>query len=186
VFILAAGARRTTFGDIGIHRPYFVQLDTKYSAEEIRRIRLAQNKIIKDYLIEMDVADSLLDAMLAIPAEQVKVLTPNELSHYRLTGDDANFNEKNIAEDARLWYLNSSQYRQRNAVVEKKCGYFFDEKYRNNIEIFYRCQATIMLNISNTEYDARWKKSSSECFTPELKKDEQKQLECIYRIRAGK
>jgi hypothetical protein len=124
--------------------------------------------------------------MLAIPAEQVKVLTPTELSQYRLTGDDANFDEKNIAEDARKWYLSSSQYRQRNALVEKQCGYFFDEKYKTNIESFWRCEAIIMLELSSAEYDVRWKKSSTECFTAELKKDRQKQLECMYRIRAGK
>ncbi|CAN1541454.1 hypothetical protein MCERE10_02569 [Burkholderiaceae bacterium] len=185
VFILAAGARRTLFGDVGIHRPYFVQLDTKYSAEEIRRIRLVQSKNIKAYLIEMDVAESLLDAMLAVPAEQIKVLTQNELTHYRLTGDDANFEERNTAEKARLWYLNSSQYRLRNEVVKKQCGYFH-EKYKDDAESFWRCEATIMLQISAAEYEVRYQKQTAECFTPDIEKDEQAQLECMYRIRAGK
>jgi len=124
--------------------------------------------------------------MLAIPAEQVKILTPTELTHYRLSGDDANFDEKYIAEKARLWYLSSSQYRQRNAVVEKKCGYLFEKNNMDDYESFWRCQATIMLNISNAESDARYKKTMAECYIPAIMKDEQGTMECIYKIRAGK
>jgi len=179
VFILAAGADRTVWGKVGIHRPYFVQLDSKYSAEEIRRIRLAQNKSIKEYLAEMDVAESLLDAMLAIPAEQIKLLTPNELAQYRLVGPDANYEEKRTSEYARAWFLSSAEYRKRKAIVTAKCdalGYA-TEKYT-------KCEWKIMLNISDAEYEIRRDRIPAECNS--TKNDDAANEDCVYRIRAGK
>ena len=179
VFILAAGADRTVWGKVGIHRPYFVQLDSKYSAEEIRRIRLAQNKSIKEYLSEMDVAESLLDAMLAIPAEQLKVLTLNELTQYRLVGPDANYEEKRTSENAREWFLSSAEYRKRNAVVTAECdalGYATEEHTK--------CKWKIMLNISDAEYEIRRDKIPAECNSN--KNDREATTDCVYRIRAGK
>ena len=182
VFILAAGARRLPFGDIGIHRPYLVQLDTKYSADEIRRIRSAQNKNIKEYLIEMDVAESLLDAMLAIPADKIKILTENEITQFRLTGDDANFEEKNKAADASEWFLSSAEYRKREAEVTQKCG----RMSTDNSEWFVRCETTVMLKISDAEFDARLKKIRDVCSKPEFENDTRALHSCIFRVRAGK
>jgi hypothetical protein len=191
VLILAAGSYRLTAGKIGIHRPYFVQLDSKYSTEEIRRIRAAMNKNIKEYLVEMDVAESLLDAMLAVPAEQIKVLTDDQLAQYRLTGADANYEEKRTAEDAKKWYLSSAAYRERLAAVKSNCGYRYDplnpaKNTPDSSERYTRCEATTMLKISDAEYQKRQKKIVEKCLTPTPKNWEQSHFDCADRVRAGK
>jgi hypothetical protein len=184
VFILAAGMTRSVSvlrgNAVGIHRPYFAKLDAKYSTTEIRQIRSMQNKAIREYLLEMDLAESLLDAMLAVPPDEIKLLTEAELKQFRLNLPDANFEERGIARMASWWYLTSSEYRLRNAQVRDKCNFWPPRPY--DPEWSEVCEATIMLRISAEEYSRRrikWSECSPLFNTHRF-------LECMMRIRAGK
>jgi hypothetical protein len=190
VFILGAGLRRNVYSPdeiVGIHRPYFAQLDQKYSTAEIRQIRSIQNKAIREYLVEMDIAENLLDAMLAVPPDKIKLLTEGELTQFRLNLPDANFEEKTTANHARSWYLTSSEYRERYTQYQAKCMPWPPRPYDQ--EWHEVCEATVMLRISREEH-LRRRERKSECLhlfnDPKYEKNGFPALECMYRIRAGK
>lgn len=182
VFLIAAGQSRYITGTVGIHRPYLVQLNSNFSAADIGRIRSEQIRLIKAYLAEMDVPESLLEAMLSIPPEEIKVLSESELKQYRIFHDDANFEEKETAESAKEWYLTSAEYRKRVAERIKNCGLF---SLTTDNGVWSDCEDMTMLNISKTELQKRRSKARSACLN--LKSEVNNDYErCYERIRAGK
>lgn len=121
VLVIAAGVERTTLGNVGVHRPYFVSLDSKASQSEVKMQRDAMNNKIKTYLNEMDVSNNLLDLMLSVTPDAIKILTESELQQLRLSIKDAAFDERQVAKQAFRYGLNSSEYRKRSAVVNQRC-----------------------------------------------------------------
>ena len=75
----------------------------------------------QEYLSEMDVATSLVDEMISIPPESIKILSYDEMVRYRLFGYDANYEEKQTAEAAAVFGISSSEKRRRD-LVAKKCN----------------------------------------------------------------
>jgi hypothetical protein len=121
VFILAAGVRKAAIGKVGIHRPFFRMIDSNLSTTEIRKKRDLFIEDIKKYLNEMDIAPSLLELMLGVPPERMRYLSREEMENLRLDGDDPSFNEKQVAEQANFYGLDSVTYRQRNQEAYQKC-----------------------------------------------------------------
>jgi hypothetical protein len=122
VLILASGVeRQSLLGNVGIHRPYFSDLNEKLTIDEIRKIKDKKNKEIKTYLEEMDSNPALLDAMISIEPSNIKMLTEDELKFYRLIGDDANYEEKKIAMLASVYNMTSSEYRRQSDSADKIC-----------------------------------------------------------------
>jgi hypothetical protein len=179
VFLIAAGQSRHVVGKVGIHRPYLTQINSNLSAADIGRIRTGQIRLMRAYLAEMDVPESLLDAMLSIPPEEMKILSESELKQYRIYHDDANFEEKKTAEGAKEWYLTSAEYRKRDAERIKNCGYYWRAK---DDEQYSVCEITTMLNISKSEAQKRLAKIPSIC--GDLENEDARR--CVYKIRAGK
>jgi Clp protease len=136
VFLLAAGVQRYGHAGVGIHRPYFEQLEAGVSIDQIRTKRENTNARIVQYLKDMDISIRLLDSMLAVPPDEIKVLTKSELQEYRLYGVDANWDERTVAEAARRVAMTSSEYRlrdkQRSDAVDaciikpRPCPEFYD------------------------------------------------------------
>lgn len=149
VLALAAGADRLPFGRIGIHRPYFGDLSNQASIEEIRKRQNAVRLKIRSYLAEMDVSPTLMDLMLSIPPEKVRILSKQELSDLRLTGKDPSFEEREIARQAKFWGLTSSEYRARSEVVSSRC------RKKSGI-VDSVCQIQIMLRVSRAEAERRY------------------------------
>jgi hypothetical protein len=173
VFIFIGGNTRVSIGQIGIHRPYFSDLQGNPSAKEIREMRDRNNQNIKKYLDDMDVADSLFDAMQAIPPESMKILSEPELISYRIVGEDASTNEKRINELAKSFGLTSSDYRKRDGIVSSTCGGFGNNPDWND------CRQSVMYGISISTLISRRDLAKSTCLT--LKTDSEK-LSCIQRI----
>ena len=145
---------------------------------------LGRNKIrlIKAYLAEMDVPESLLDAMLSIPPEEMKILSESELKQYRIFHDDANFEEKRTAENAKEWYLTSAEYRKRDAEKNKTCGLPI---YVTDHSTYSLCEKLTMLNISEAELKKRKSKARSACLNLKSKVNYDYDR-CIDKILAGK
>lgn len=89
VFILAGGLWRGVIGHglIGIHRPFLVE-DTNMTIEEQKKEYKRIEKLVKDYLTEVNVPVSLYDLMFRIPSTTVRYLTKSELQEYNLNHDD--------------------------------------------------------------------------------------------------
>lgn len=88
VFMLAGGVLRIALGKVGIHYFYspkflgsrdFLAADKQYNrtAAEIR-----------DYLHDMRVPEGLLDAMMRVPSDKLRILSLNELQDFALIGAD--------------------------------------------------------------------------------------------------
>lgn len=163
VFIFAGGVDKSfspEFSEIGIHRPFFSNLDSNLTIQEIKIAREKLNKSIKDYLIEMEVNPSLADDMLGTPPEKIRYLTVNELEKYRLIGKDPNYDELETAKNAKRWNLSSSEYRKRDAIGNEKCQYLGDQKrYVEQIN----CWQMTILGISNDEYQKRISRAKTIC-----------------------
>jgi ATP-dependent protease ClpP protease subunit len=179
VFILAAGVSRTPWGKIGIHRPYFDQLKGGTSIAEIKAIREENIRIMKSYLKKMDISESIMDDMLSIEPDKIKILSEDDLTRYRLNLMDADYEEKMVAEEAQSYNLTSSMFRQRRALSESKCGYVGIAIDKNRYAEFRKCQDMTMLNISESEYLNRESKVNTIC----RKIDKESRGTCIYDAR---
>lgn len=80
VYLLAAGRAKTVRGHVGIHRPYFANGDSAQANAAGNASRYSP----ASYLREMNVANSLLEDMQKIAPAQMRVLSAQELSGYRL------------------------------------------------------------------------------------------------------
>lgn len=159
VLILGAGVVRSIMPEsllkpaarVGIHRPYFVALDKGLSTSEIRDLRKQMISRMKVYADEMDLSERLIDEMMSIPPEQIKILSPVELKQYRLSGVDASFDEKRTNNFAQEIGITSSELRKRTSEADKRCdskfitGRGFDTKRWNE------CRSAIIWNISESE-----------------------------------
>ena len=165
VLIYAAGISRTSSGKIGIHRPYFFDLESNLSTSEIRKVREHLAFLMKEYLNEMDVATSLVDEMLSIPPESIKILSYDELVKYRLWGQDANYEEQMTAKSAARFGITSSEMRRRSLVAEKKCNpydrrnetWLYGEYLLKNLDEVLSCQDSIYWGLDISEFKIRSK-----------------------------
>lgn len=158
IFVLAGGVQRsadTEFSRVGIHRPYFENVKSNSSVSEIRAEREKSRKIILDYFLESDINPSLLDDMLSIPPGEVRILSKEELRRYRLTVDDANYEEFDNAKSADGLNINAAENRKRKLEADAKC--------RRNGTTDWDCWRATIFGLSVTEYTRRVEKIKSKC-----------------------
>ncbi len=123
VLVYAAGVKRFAApNSIGLHRPYFAGLKSGIGYVEIFELRRQVVDGIKRYIQEIDVSGQLVEDMLAIPPDQIKLLTHNELKDYRLFGTDPTYEEKQVADQASRFGINMMEYRKRNAMSSACTG----------------------------------------------------------------
>ena len=170
VVLLAAGARRSAFGKIGIHRPYFSEVDNRLSSTDIRIIRQQQNALLRAYFAEMDVSETLLDAMLAVPPSEMRILGEAELLAYRLVGEDSNIEERRIAKQANFYAVTSGEYRKRDAIATQKCT--IKGRYEHD------CWEAQLLNIGIGELRNRRSRASKKCRIGAL----EERISCVRSI----
>ena len=48
---------------------------------------------MRSYIERMDLSPQLLDAMLAVPPDEIRILTEDKMRDFRIAGTDANFEE---------------------------------------------------------------------------------------------
>jgi hypothetical protein len=174
VFLLASGVRRSPIGQVGIHRPYFAAISPNLTANEIQSKRNELTKQIREFIDEIDVSQALLDKMLSVPPEKIKILSATELEELRLSIDDANYEEKQIADQASLYNLTSAEYRNRLAIADKACRQYF----HNNISEYTICRESILIQISKNEAKKRLEKTITSCSNL----DQEKGIKCWKKI----
>lgn len=169
VFLFAAGVERKVWrnGQVGIHRPYLRDVDEHASVGSIRSQRASQIERIRSYIEGMDLSLQLLDAMLAVPPDEVRILTEDEMRDYRITGTDASFEEFQVNWNAKMFDLSSSEYRRRHAIALTAC---------ENTDETNVCASASILGISLAESQGRWSRYMS---CKQRVKNELTQRECF-------
>lgn len=118
LMLLAGAKSRLIFKNarIYIHRPYLDAQTNDYD----KLIKDVRGELV-DYLREMNVPDSLAERMMAIPPDEMKLLTREELSRYMLDGDDPGYKQEKLSETARDLGINVSELIYRRQNVDTIC-----------------------------------------------------------------
>lgn len=87
VFILAAGDNRIISGDVGIHRIIRLHSDATTRAELEAELRDVHDRI-KEYFARNGVDVAVADMMMTVPSSQLRLLAPDELRTYGLSGSN--------------------------------------------------------------------------------------------------
>jgi hypothetical protein len=87
VFILAAGDNRVVSGPVGIHRIIRLHSDATTRAQLDAELRAVHERI-KDYLSRNGVDVAVADMMMTVPSSDLRLLTPDELHQYGLSGSN--------------------------------------------------------------------------------------------------
>jgi hypothetical protein len=135
VLVLAGGTSRFMPGKVGIHRPY---LEVPKEAVSPDRIRGLFQKMLQDlrlYFGEMNVAETLADAMFRIEPENIRVLNESALTGYGLTLADPIAQETDDLTYAQEHGLTRQELMRRKSLVEKEC---------RDITTFPRCYKNVM------------------------------------------
>lgn len=144
VFILAGGVRRMLGGDIGIHRPYSLSTE-KRDYDNVQREHRRIASLAKAYLEEVNVSPTLFDAMMRIPPEQIRILSPSELSVYGIVETDPVEQELADAAEARRYGLSKTEYLRRRATVNVRCGGEFRRgESSGNFDDYVRCRDGVL------------------------------------------
>lgn len=120
VFVFMGGERRSVAGRLGIHRPFFPF--TQDAPDRQVRFRLLQ-KILKDYIEEMDFPDSLYEAVMLVPPESMQILAPADLKKFYLEGISPSSEDIADAASARRLDISMSEYLKRKAKAPA-CAFF--------------------------------------------------------------
>ncbi len=75
-------------GYVGVHQHYFDESTVLPAFLAVEDIQRGQGLVL-EYLIEMDIDPRLMRHALVTPPEQIYILTPEELSDYRMVTQPA-------------------------------------------------------------------------------------------------
>jgi len=120
VFAFMGGERRSVAGRLGIHRPFFPF--THDFPDRQSRFRHLQ-KILKDFVEEMDFPTSLYEAVMQVPPEAMQMLAQAELKKFYLEGISPASEDLADAAAARRLKLSMFDYLKRKAN-SPPCGFF--------------------------------------------------------------
>ena len=114
VFAFMGGERRSVAGQLGIHRPYFPY--TQDSPGRQLRFRHLQ-RILKDYVEELDFPASLYEAVMLVPPESMQILAPEDLKRFYLEGISPSSEDVADAASARRLDLSMLEYLKYKATA---------------------------------------------------------------------
>lgn len=120
VFVLAGAKYKTTTGQVFIHRP-FVDDDSVVTASK-QKIRYKKvEKIVKNYLEEMNIPLTLWDEMITVSSSDARLLSPLEIKKYRLDGTDIYQDEAMSSIRAKELGITKSELSLRYSRLERIC-----------------------------------------------------------------
>jgi len=185
VFIFMAGLERVSTRQnlIGIHRPFFADLNSQISLNEIQNIRRKRIEIIKNYMNEMDIPLSLLDLMLTIPPSEIKLLTYEDMETYRLNQDDPAWDEKRTSILASRYGLTSSEYRRLDAIADDVCKKSIKTSKRTESQTLddSYCREAILFKVDKEKIKRKFPMIEAKCMANEVD-DTEKLFSCMRII----
>jgi ATP-dependent protease ClpP protease subunit len=159
--ILASGIKRSPFGRVGIHRPHFVALDHRETRQQVTARLNRLNAELAAYFQEMGQPASMLDAMRAVPPDQIRILSPAELQHFMLSGDDPAYEERDLARQAHQFGTTSSEMRRRIQLANQICGMATGST--SQIQRWTTCNNAIMYAVTEQTLQARANRAVAAC-----------------------
>lgn len=128
VLLLASGVTRFVAlgrtddekGRIGIHRLFLMSTSEKDYDSVQRKYKQMESKI-RAYLKEMNVPESLYDAMMQIPSERPRYLSVSELTEYSLNVSDPVYADLVNSMFAEKYGLTKIEYLKRLSRTQQEC-----------------------------------------------------------------
>lgn len=114
VLAFMGGERRVVAGQLGIHRPYFPF--TQDTPDREVRFRHLQ-KALRQYIEEMDFPNSLYEAVMLVPPESNRILSPAELKRFYLEGISPSSEDIADAAEARRLGISMTEYLRHKATA---------------------------------------------------------------------
>jgi hypothetical protein len=114
VFAFMGGERRSVTGRLGIHRPFFPY--TNDVPDRQARFRNLQ-RILKAYIEELDFPSSFYEAVMLVPPETMKILSPADLKRFFLEGISPSTEDIADAASARRLNLTMFEYLKYKATA---------------------------------------------------------------------
>ena len=111
VFAFMGGERRSVAGQLGIHRPYFPFTDASDRQTRFRHLQ----KILKEFVEELDFPTSLYEAVMLVPPESMQIVEPADLKRFYLEGISPSTEDMVDAAAARRLNISMFEYLQRKA-----------------------------------------------------------------------
>ena len=112
LFVFMGGERRSVSGRLGIHRP-FLPFTQDVPDRQVRFRHL--QKILSNYIEELDFPASLYEAVMGVPPESMKILDRAELKRFYLEGISPSSEDSADAAAARRLDIPMFDYLQRKA-----------------------------------------------------------------------
>ena len=169
---------------IGIHRPFFANLNSQTSINEIQNIRRKRIEMIKNYMNEMDIPLSLLDLMLTIPPSEIKLLTYEDMETYRLNQDDPAWDEKKTSILASRYGLSSSEYRRLDVIADDTCKKSIKPSKiteSQTLDDSYYCREAILFKVDKEKIKRKSPMIEAKCMANEVD-DMEKIFSCMRII----
>ena len=133
IFLLAGGVQRGaigTYGTIGIHRPFSTTTGEK-EFDTAQREYVEMRSLIVNYLREMNVSESLYDAMVQVPPESLRILSQKDLEQFGLTALDPVEQELQDSAAAEKYGVSRLEYLRRKRVSARVCAGLFAKAERS-------------------------------------------------------
>lgn len=182
VLVLAGAVERTVYGKIGIHRPYSAYVgkrDYQSTQKEYRKIETS----VRDYLNEMNFPAELFYAMMAVPADEVHILTWEENEAFGLRGTDRVEQEMEDATNAARYGVSRREYLARKARAEQTCPQIGANASTSEMVESAKCYHAAMYGISRTTYNARSKRAHAACSS--LRAESEERYSCVRAVLRG-
>lgn len=122
VLVLAGAVHRIVYGRVAIHRPFVERMPPEVTADDFRKTYPMMLSLVRDYLREMNIAESFADDMFAVRPEQARFLSSAELDRYGLGETDKVEREILDLEAARKLGIGRSEFMKRKLQKERVCA----------------------------------------------------------------
>lgn len=148
VFLLAGAVRRTVNTHhgalVGIHRPYD-PLDKATTLDEQKAIQIRWQRLIGDYLNEVNIPGTLYEAMHRVSPDSIRILSPAELSYYGLNRTDPYQQDADDTKAAQDHRMTKQEYLQRRATARAYCARYKNTEHpRFGIFTDLVCEANLL------------------------------------------
>lgn len=157
-------------------------------AAEVRARINEMDALVEAFLNDMNVPVDLLRAMKGIRAEDIQVLSAQDLQRLMLNSPDPVWDELDVARQAWEYGSSSGDFRHRRSVAESRC---FGERAPQDVGVI-ECAEAIYYGIQLEEYRARSSNAELICWstlrdrtTPTSQSENQEAWACIRDVMIG-
>lgn len=161
IFLLAGGTTRIASNNVFIHRPYSNIYPANVTPQDIRRLHDEVRATIAAYLIEMDISEKLLDTMLAVPPDEYRLLTTQEMDAFRLTGTDSAILESSLVNGAKFYGVSLERFREVEGILTRRRAQEYDLHCKNYRFASELCRLGLLFGYKYDEANSRFERAQA-------------------------